>query len=144
MVCMILINKSETYFDKNIFNNNQSKFKDREKQKHSLNLRASLIKNTREIAKISIVPPNPLLNQRIPSFLRVYFQTSSSIDILLQWHLFGLSELQLFDAMTKKLYRDENLIRVQFYENYRTLLTSRLESLNNVHSDEYAMTTTVL
>ncbi|CAF3709577.1 unnamed protein product [Rotaria sordida] len=89
--------------------------------------------NNRESAKKPIVPPNPLLKRPIPSFLHVYSQASSSNDILLQWHLFSLSELESFDAMMTKLYRDENFIRVQYYENYRGLLTSILESKKSLN-----------
>lgn len=52
--------------------------------------------------------------------------------------------------MMTKLYRDENLIRVQFYENYRALLTSSLESKkllrkkHNVDGEDNAITTTAL
>lgn len=106
--------------------------------------------NNRESARKSIVPPNPLLKRPIPSFLRVYSQASTSNDTF-QWHLFGSSELESFDAMMTKLYRDENFTRVQYYEDYRALLTSVLESkksLNKIRNDDeddvYAITTTAL
>jgi hypothetical protein len=102
------------------------------------------LKNTRESAKKAIVPANPLLKQQIPSFLRVYSQASSSNDILLQWHLFSLSELESFDGMMKKLYKDENLVRVQIYENYRALLSSKLTSINLNDDDDNGITTTAL
>lgn len=41
--------------------------------------------------------------------------------------------------MMKKLYKDENLARVQMYENYRILLSSTLTlktSLNQQNDDE--------
>ncbi len=97
----------------------------------------------RESVKQAIVPANPVLKRRIPSFLRVYSQASSSNDILLQWHLFSLSELESYDAMMKKLYKDENLTRVQIYENYRALLSSKLASKIS-DDDDNGITTTAL
>ncbi|CAF1950524.1 unnamed protein product [Rotaria magnacalcarata] len=95
--------------------------------------------SNRESAKQPIVPPNPLLKRPIPSFLQVYSQATASKDIILQWNLFSLSELESFDAMMTKLYRDENFVRVQLFENYRALLTLILESkkrYDRIHSDE--------
>lgn len=108
--------------------------------------RSELIANTRESAKKPIVPANPLLKRRIPSFLRVYSQASSSNDILLQWHLFSSSDLESFDGMMKKLYKDENLTRVQMYENYRALLLSTLGSrkTSRIDDDDNGITTTAL
>lgn len=68
------------------------------------------------------------MKRPIPSFLRLYAQASSSNDIALEWHLFSASDLESYDAMMKKLYKDENLTRVQIYENYRILLSSALAS----------------
>ncbi|CAF3431522.1 unnamed protein product, partial [Rotaria socialis] len=80
-----------------------------------------------------------LLKRPIPSFLQVYSQAASNKDMILQWNLFSLPELESFDTMMTKLYRDENFVRVQLFENYRALLTLILESkkrYNRVHSDE--------
>lgn len=47
----------------------------------------------------------------------------------------------------KKLYKDENLIRVQMYENYRALLLSTLQSKVAAKSfveDDNGITTTAL
>ncbi|CAF1568723.1 unnamed protein product [Adineta ricciae] len=84
----------------------------------------------------TLVPPNPLLKQRIPSFLRVYSQASSSSDNLLQWHLFNLSDLETFHAMMTRLYKNENLARVQLYEIYRTALLSTLAAKTSSHTDD--------
>jgi hypothetical protein len=53
--------------------------------------------------------------------------------------------------MMKKLYKDENLLRVQRYENYRALLYSTLASKtsinknnNNDDDDDNGITTTAL
>ncbi|UJR30220.1 hypothetical protein I4U23_017758 [Adineta vaga] len=90
-----------------------------------------------------LIPANPLLKQRIPSFLRVYSQASSYNDILLQWHLFHISELELFYAMMIRLYKNENLARVQLYEIYRTALLSALaeKTSSNTDNETRALTT---
>ncbi|UJR16293.1 hypothetical protein I4U23_003199 [Adineta vaga] len=85
------------------------------------------IQRNRELVKTPIVPPNPILSRRIPSFLVTYSQTASlPNDILPQWHLCSLYELESYNAMMTKLYKDENLTRVKLYETYRALLTSVL------------------
>ncbi|CAF4458725.1 unnamed protein product, partial [Adineta steineri] len=92
----------------------------------------------RESTKKSLPSINPSLKRRIPSFLRVYSQASSSNDILLQWHLFNLSELESFYTMITRLYKNENLARVQLYEAYRAALifahTSKISSNSNAIS----------
>ncbi|CAF4184504.1 unnamed protein product [Rotaria sp. Silwood2] len=148
------INKTDTVNEEEE-NTNDSNDTDKHEQnllpQRRFQRQSDLTVNNRESAKKPIVPPNPLLRRPIPSFLHVYSKASSSNDILLQWHLFSLSELESFDSMMTKLYRDENFVRVQFYENYRALLTSILESkksLNKVNDDDddddNAITTTAL
>ncbi|CAF3990551.1 unnamed protein product [Rotaria sp. Silwood2] len=97
------------------------------------------------LSENNLIPANSLLKQRIPSFLRVYSQASPSNDILLQWHLFNLSELESFNTMMSRLYKNENLARVQLYEIYRTALLSMLASKKslNTNSDNDANTTIV-
>ncbi|CAF4955270.1 unnamed protein product [Rotaria sp. Silwood1] len=146
------INKTDTVNEEEE-NTNDSNYLNKQQQnllpQRHFQRQSDLTVNNRESAKKSIVPPNPLLKRPIPSFLHVYSQASSSNDILLQWNLFSLSELESFDAMMTKLYRDENFTRVQCYENYRAVLTSVLESkksLNKVNNndDDNAITTTAL
>ena len=95
-----------------------------------------MLDKTRESAKKALVPANPLLKRRIPSFLRVYSQASSSNDTLLQWQLFNLSELESFNSMMTRLYKNENLARVQLYEIYRTALHSILASKTSANTDD--------
>lgn len=95
-----------------------------------------MLDKTRESARKALVPANPLLKRRIPSFLRVYSQASSSNDTLLQWHLFNLSELESFNSMMTRLYKNENLARVQLYEIYRTALHSILASKTSPNTDD--------
>ncbi len=97
---------------------------------------SSLMEKHRESAKKAIVPANPLLKRRVPSFLRVYSQASSSNDILLQWHLFNLPELESFNSMMSRLYKNENLARVQLYEIYRSALHSALASKTSSNTED--------
>ncbi|CAF0855717.1 unnamed protein product [Adineta steineri] len=96
---------------------------------------SDLIEKTRESTKKSLPSINPSLKRRIPSFLRVYSQASSSNDILLQWHLFNLSELESFYTMITRLYKNENLARVQLYEAYRAALISAHTSKTSSNSN---------
>ncbi|CAF1357154.1 unnamed protein product [Didymodactylos carnosus] len=75
----------------------------------------------------TIVPANPLHARPIPTFLRVYSQAPSLNDILIQWTLFSLNELESFHGMMTKLFKDENLARVQLYETFRSALAIELE-----------------
>jgi scaffold protein salvador len=54
-----------------------------------------------------LVPPNPYLLEEIPVWLRVYFKACPSLDQLLKWDLFGLPEMECFEAMLNRLFRDE-------------------------------------
>ena len=70
-----------------------------------------------------LVPANPYLHEAIPEWLKVYFkvrifsfslpshssvlQASAYLDHKLKWDLFRLPELECFDTMLNKLFRDE-------------------------------------
>ena len=54
-----------------------------------------------------LVPANPYLHEEIPIWLRVYFKASPTLDHKLKWDLFRLPELECFDAMLNRLFRDE-------------------------------------
>ena len=85
----------------------------------------------RSFFRRNLVPASPGLKRRIPTFLRVYSQASPSTDLLLQWDLFNIPELETLDMMMGRLYKNENLARVQFYESYRTFLLNFLASKRN-------------
>jgi len=55
----------------------------------------------------ALVPPNPYLHEEIPVWLRVYCKASPTLDHHLRWELFGLPELECFEAMLNRLFRDE-------------------------------------
>ncbi|MCP3665833.1 MAG: hypothetical protein GY696_25615 [Gammaproteobacteria bacterium] len=77
-----------------------------------------------------LVPANPYLHEEIPIWLRVYFKASPSLDHKLKWELFSLSELDCFDAMLNRLFRDELEELVMRYERIRIAISQELEYRN--------------
>ena len=53
-----------------------------------------------------LVPPNPYLHEEIPAWLRVYCKASPSLDHHLKWDLFELVELECYDSMLNRLFKD--------------------------------------
>jgi hypothetical protein len=74
-----------------------------------------------------LVPPNPYLHEEIPIWLRVYFKASPSLDHKLKWDLFRLPELECFDAMLNRLFRDELEELVMRYEGIRCAISQEME-----------------
>ena len=68
-----------------------------------------------------LVPANPYLNEEIPHWLYVYSRASVALDRKLRWELFRLPELDCFNAMLTRLYKQELEEVVMRYEEYRFL-----------------------
>lgn len=66
-----------------------------------------------------LVPANPYLNEEIPHWLYVYSRASIALDRKLRWELFRLPELDCFNAMLTRLYKQELEEVVMRYEEYR-------------------------
>ncbi|KAH1007850.1 hypothetical protein HUJ04_005033 [Dendroctonus ponderosae] len=66
-----------------------------------------------------LVPANPYLMEEIPHWLNVYFKSSTEIDHKLRWDMFRLSELECYNAMLTRLYKQELQNIVMRYETYR-------------------------
>lgn len=83
-----------------------------------------------------LVPANPYLMQEIPHWLNVYFKcksntvlchlsykqkltASTEIDHKLRWNMFRLSDLECYNAMLTRLYKQELQNIVMRYETYR-------------------------
>lgn len=77
-----------------------------------------------------LVPANPYLHEAIPEWLKVYFKASSYLDHKLKWDLFRLPELECFDTMLNKLFRDELIELVKRYEGVRFRMSQELASRN--------------
>jgi len=73
-----------------------------------------------------LVPANPYLHEAIPSWLKVYFKASAYLDHKLKWDLFRLPELECFDTMLNKLFRDELIELVKRYEGVRFRMSQEL------------------
>nr|6BN1_B Chain B, Scaffold protein salvador [Drosophila melanogaster] len=62
------------------------------------------------------------LLEEIPKWLAVYSEADSSKDHLLQFNMFSLPELEGFDSMLVRLFKQELGTIVGFYERYRRAL----------------------
>ncbi|XP_055847954.1 scaffold protein salvador [Episyrphus balteatus] len=70
----------------------------------------------------ALVPANPYLLEEIPKWLIVYSEADSSKDHMLQFNMFSLQELECFDGMLVRLFKQELGTIVGFYERYRRAL----------------------
>lgn len=74
-----------------------------------------------------MVPANPYLTEEIPHWLNVYSRASLSLDRKLRWELFRLPELDCFNSMLTRLYKQELEEVVMRYEEYRSALLCEME-----------------
>eukprot|EP00096_Caligus_rogercresseyi_P008044 TRINITY_DN2632_c0_g3_i1.p1 TRINITY_DN2632_c0_g3~~TRINITY_DN2632_c0_g3_i1.p1 ORF type:complete len:459 (-),score=147.11 TRINITY_DN2632_c0_g3_i1:765-2006(-) len=82
---------------------------------------------------LALVPANPYLQEVIPSWLRVYFKASPSLDHHLKWDLFRLPELECFEAMLNRLFRDELEELVMKYEAARLGISQEMDTRLQSH-----------
>lgn len=75
----------------------------------------------------NLVPANPYLNAEIPEWLRVYSKAPPEHDHKLKWDLFQLNQMETFDAMLIRLYKEEIEKVVMKYEGYRAALNRELD-----------------
>ncbi|XP_069671662.1 uncharacterized protein sav [Periplaneta americana] len=74
-----------------------------------------------------LVPANPYLNEVIPHWLTVYSRASQDLDHKLRWEMFRLPELDCFNAMLTRLYKQEIEEIVMRYEAYRASLFCEMD-----------------
>lgn len=74
-----------------------------------------------------LVPANPYLNQEIPVWLSVYSHAAQTLDHKLRWEMFRLPELDCFNAMLTRLYKQELEEIVMRYEVYRSALLFEMD-----------------
>ena len=127
-ICIIRVNKTEANLDTDVSSHERCKIALFSCSIHRVSHASRLLDKPDRSTNGSITAGNSVLKQRIPSFLRVYSQAPTSNDSLLQWNLFNLSELEKLNTMMARLYKNENLARVQRHETYRTALLSSLAS----------------
>ncbi|KAF2355800.1 WW domain, partial [Trinorchestia longiramus] len=68
---------------------------------------------------LSLMPASPYLHAEIPYWLRVYSLADPKLDHKLQWHMFRLPELDCYQAMLNRLFKQELHNVVMSYEMYR-------------------------
>ncbi|XP_014772695.1 scaffold protein salvador [Octopus bimaculoides] len=74
-----------------------------------------------------LVPANPYLHEEIPDWMYIYCKANQDHDHKLKWPLFRLGELEYFDALLTRLYKQELQNIVMQYENHRTNLLREVE-----------------
>lgn len=84
----------------------------------------------------NLVPANPYLNAEIPDWLRVYSKAPPEHDHKLKWDLFQLNQMETFDAMLIRLYKEEIEKIVMRYEGYRSALVRELEKRKVERGDD--------
>ncbi|KAJ8924379.1 hypothetical protein NQ315_007175 [Exocentrus adspersus] len=87
-----------------------------------------------------LVPANPYLLEEIPHWLNVYFKTSRELDHKLRWDMFRLSELECYNAMLTRLYKQELQNIVMRYESYRSALMVEMEKFRVNRNNPRAVT----
>uniref|UniRef100_A0A6A7FXJ1 Scaffold protein salvador-like n=1 Tax=Hirondellea gigas TaxID=1518452 RepID=A0A6A7FXJ1_9CRUS len=88
-----------------------------------------------------IIPPSPYLNTEIPDWLHVYARAGPKHDHKLEWHLFKLSQLEAFQGMLNRLFKEELHAVVMSYEMYRIALMREMERRNHsMHEDGVTIT----
>lgn len=93
----------------------------------------------------ALVPANPYLHQEIPHWLIFYSKAPKESDNKLKWELFRLPELDCFQAMLTRLYKQELEEVVMGYEAYRLALLRHMEHrlLQQKQQEEHAFAATV-
>ena len=74
-----------------------------------------------------LVPANPYLYEEIPYWLQFYFRAAPEHDHKLKWELFRLPELDCYDNVLKRLYKQELETIVMNYEAYRSAMAREME-----------------
>ncbi|CAD5233536.1 unnamed protein product [Bursaphelenchus xylophilus] len=67
-----------------------------------------------------------IINEDIPPWLKLYGEAPFQSDHLLKWTMFKLPQLQQFDRMLRKLYKQEVLNTVSKYERVRAEINTEL------------------
>lgn len=77
-----------------------------------------------------LVPANPYLYEEIPYWLQFYSKAPPEHDHKLRWELFRLHELDCYDNILKRLYKQELETIVMNYEAYRSAMAREMERRN--------------
>ncbi|KAH7695086.1 WW domain-containing protein [Aphelenchoides avenae] len=74
-----------------------------------------------------------IITEEIPDWLRLYSEASSQSDHLLNWNLFKLPQLQKYDEMLMKLFKQEAINIVIKYERPRREINWELARRQSFH-----------
>lgn len=74
-----------------------------------------------------LVPANPYLHEEIPEWLYVYYRANQDHDHKLKWPFFRLGELEYFDALLTRLYKQEVQKIVMIYEYQRMQILKEMD-----------------
>ncbi|XP_031618437.1 scaffold protein salvador [Contarinia nasturtii] len=74
----------------------------------------------------ALVPANPYLLEEIPAWLLIYVDADPATDHKLKWDMFKLSELECFDSMMFRMFKQEMEMLISRYEAYRQLLNNEI------------------
>ena len=83
-----------------------------------------------------LVPANPYLYEEIPYWLQFYSRAPAEHDHKLRWELFRLPELDCYDNVLKRLYKQELEAIVMNYEAYRSALAREMENCRRRHHQQ--------
>lgn len=104
------------------------KFLDNDNENESNNCALPVPFHTEFRTPLSLMPASPYLHAEIPYWLRVYSLADPNLDHKLEWQMFRLPELDCYQAMLNRLFKQELHNVVMNYEMYRIALMRELES----------------
>ncbi|EPB70471.1 WW domain protein [Ancylostoma ceylanicum] len=70
---------------------------------------------------------NIIHHEEVPEWLMMYSQADTSLDHLLEWDLFNTMQLEQYEEMMLKLYKQEVIDTVRRYERMRTVLNKEIK-----------------
>lgn len=69
---------------------------------------------------------NIIQQEEVPEWLMIYSQADTDLDHLLEWNMFNTLQLESFEYMMMKLYKQEVIDTVRRYERMRTVLNREI------------------
>lgn len=76
---------------------------------------------------------NIIHHEEVPEWLMMYSQADTSLDHLLEWELFNTMQLEHYEEMMLKLYKQEVIDTVRRYERMRTVLNREIVRRTQPH-----------
>ncbi|KJH50092.1 WW domain protein [Dictyocaulus viviparus] len=76
---------------------------------------------------------NIIHHEEVPEWLMIYSQADTSLDHLLEWDLFNTMQLEQYEEMMLKLYKQEVIDTVRRYERMRAVLNREIVRRTQPH-----------